>query len=166
MHSRAPSAAETEDECDDYAGTTVESVVGIRNSWQIWKEKLDAKGLAKQIRAFASKHEDALVDEDQWRSKMVRRLAGKFDGVVERLDRMDARNGKIWEQLHAFDRAQSSKLGRIMEQQAELVHALRNKTAPPTAPRHCQPHQAQGRQSPPTVSSRGSPFSIREGTDA
>ena len=28
----------------DYEGTTVQSVVGVRNSWEIWKEKVCALG--------------------------------------------------------------------------------------------------------------------------
>ena len=48
-------------EAGDYAGTTVPSVRGVRNSWEIWKEKMAERDLAHEIADFVAKREDTLV---------------------------------------------------------------------------------------------------------
>ena len=75
----------------DYEGTTVKSVTGVRNSWEIWKEKTSEEELAHQVADFIAKREDTLAQEERWRNKMMRRLGDKFDHVDTRLDRMSER---------------------------------------------------------------------------
>lgn len=69
-------------------GTTVKSVEGFRNSWEIWKEKMSERELAHDVSDFVAKREDGLVQEERWRNKMMRRLGDKFDHMDERMNRM------------------------------------------------------------------------------
>ena len=75
----------------DYAGTDVPSMVGMRNSWEIWKEKLTEESLARRVGDFVAKREDTLAQEERWRNKMMRRLGDKFDAVDTRLDGLNER---------------------------------------------------------------------------
>jgi hypothetical protein len=72
----------------DYEGTTVESVEGVRNSWETWKESISEERLTYQVADFVAKREDTLAQEERWRTKMMRRLGDKFDHVDARLDRL------------------------------------------------------------------------------
>ena len=81
----------------DYAGTDVPSMVGMRNSWEIWKEKMSEESLAHRVCDFVAKREDTLAQEERWRNKMMRRLGDKFDAVDARLDGLNER----FEQLAA-----------------------------------------------------------------
>ena len=47
---------EIEDSTHDYVGTTVESVLGGRNSWEVWKEKVLSEGdkLRDEVHHLAS----------------------------------------------------------------------------------------------------------------
>ena len=79
----------------DYAGTSFRSVVGLRNSWEVWKEKMSEEQLAHEVADFVAKREDSLAQEERWRNKMMRRLGDKFDHVDARLDRMNERFEQI-----------------------------------------------------------------------
>ena len=86
----------------DYEGTTVPSVEGVRNSWEIWKQKMPEDELAHAVADFAAKREDTLVQEERWRNKMMRRLGDKFDHVDGRLDRVSDRLDQVVSALQAM----------------------------------------------------------------
>ena len=86
----------------DYEGSTVPSVEGVRNSWEIWKEKLPEAELAHAVADFVAKREDTLVQEERWRNKMMRRLGDKFDHLDTRLDRMNEKFEQIASALQSM----------------------------------------------------------------
>eukprot|EP00966_Prymnesium_polylepis_P268678 6206857-Prymnesium_polylepis.1 len=61
----AADAADAANAAADYNGTTVESVVGSRNSWEIWKEK-ESDALVHKVAQFITRNEDSLVQEERW----------------------------------------------------------------------------------------------------
>ena len=75
----------------DYEGTTVPSMVGVRNSWEIWREKMSEESLTHEVADFVAKREDTLAQEERWRNKMMRRLGDKFEHVDARLDGLSER---------------------------------------------------------------------------
>ena len=75
----------------DYEGTTVPGMVGKRNSWELWKEKMSEDGLTHEVANFAAKREDTLAQEERWRNKMMRRLGDKFDHIDARIDGLSER---------------------------------------------------------------------------
>ena len=82
---------ETDSGGRDYEGTAVQSVAGVRNSWEIWKEKLPEGQMSHLVAEFVGKREDSLVQEERWRQKMMSRLGDKFDNVDARLEKMSER---------------------------------------------------------------------------
>jgi len=51
--------------------------------------------LAHEVADFIAKHEDVLVQEERWRTKMMRRVGDKFEHVDSRLDKLDERFGQL-----------------------------------------------------------------------
>ena len=118
--SGAGSGGRSSEEPRDYQGTTVRSVLGVRNSWEIWKEKMPEGELAHEVADFVAKREDTLAQEERWRNKMMRRLGDKFDHVDARFDRLSER----FEQL-AGACADIRESVRSMQRQQEAALAQR-----------------------------------------
>ncbi|KAL1519631.1 hypothetical protein AB1Y20_023142 [Prymnesium parvum] len=104
----------------DYSGTTVKSVVGRRNSWDIWKEK-DTDELVRGVAMFVVRHEDSLVQEERWRLKMLRRVGGQFNHVNARFDEvetsMDKRHKIVLEQLAELKQFHVERRNSALKQQ-------------------------------------------------
>jgi len=100
----------------NYAGTTVKSVEGTRNSWEIWKEKQSEAELAHEVSDFAAKREDTLAQEDRWRNKMLRNIGDKFTHVDKRFDRMNER----FDQLAAACAELTASVRALQPQQAPV----------------------------------------------
>lgn len=110
---------DTSQDLHEYAGTTVKSLLGHLNSWELWKEKMTEADLVQEVSNFIAKHEDVLVQEERWRTKMMRRLGDKFEHVDSRFDKMNERFERRFEQL-------SSSCMEIKDS----LHSLNSKLAP------------------------------------
>ena len=77
--------AEHFDDSLDSSGRFVGITVEGRNSWEAWKAASSEEAFREKLEAFVAHHADDVAQEDRWRSKMMRRVAVRFDSLSQQI---------------------------------------------------------------------------------
>lgn len=105
----------------DYSGITIKSGVGLRNSWEIWKEQ-DGQELEARIAQFITRQENSLVQEESWRLKLLHRVGDHVNELGNHFAEVQAEVGTRYTSI-------MEELGEMKRQQARDVKALEHQIA-------------------------------------